>query len=305
MAHPRIYIKLCVPIQCMGTKSSNLPTVTIPSVNYHLLQACNMSCGHCYAANLSRKSLGPEKAVEIVRQLADAGFEKITFAGGEPMMYPGLAETIREAKGSGMTTSIVTNGSRITEDWLESMHGCLDWVALSIDSVKPRTNVMSGRATSLDPMTAEVYLRTARSIKLHGIRLKINTVVTLYNHEEDMSGFIRAAGPERWKIMQELTVAGQNDESVRRFQVTVDQFKVYVKRCRWVEQEGIVVIPEDNDMMTGSYAMVDPLGRFFDNVDGRYSYSRPILKVGVVDALKDVRIDIDRFEKRGGFYDWV
>ena len=242
--------------------------------------------------------------MEIVRSLAGAGFEKITFAGGEPMLYPDLDELIREAKDSDMATSVVTNGSRITEDWLESMRGCLGWIALSIDSVKSVTNEMSGRATSLGPMTAEEYLRTARSIKLHGVRLKINTVVTLYNHEEDMSEFIRAAEPERWKIMQELTVAGQNDESMHSFQVTADQFKAYVERHRGVERDGIVVIPEDNDMMTGSYAMVDPLGRFFDNVDGRYSYSRPILKVGVVDALKDVRIDADRFEGRGGFYDW-
>ena len=288
----------------MSKKPSNWLAATIPSVNYHLLQTCNMSCGHCYAANLSRKHLGQEEAAENVRSLAGAGFEKITFAGGEPMLYPGLNELIREAKDSGMVTSVVTNGSRITEDWLESMRGRLDWIALSIDSVKSVTNEMSGRATSLGPMTAEEYLRTARSIKLHGVRLKINTVVILYNHEEDMSEFIRAAEPERWKIMQELTVAGQNDESMHIFQVTADQFKAYVERHREVERDGIVVIPEDNDMMTGSYAMVDPLGRFFDNVDGRYSYSRPILEVGVVDALKDVRIDADRFEGREGFYDW-
>lgn len=288
----------------MSKKPSNWQAVTVPSVNYHLLQACNMSCGHCYAANLSRKHLRQEEAAGNVRSLAGAGFEKITFAGGEPMLYPGLDELIREAKDSGMITSVVTNGSRITEDWLESMHGYLDWIALSIDSVKSVTNEISGRTTNLGPMTAEEYLWTTRSIKLHGVRLKINTVVTLYNHEEDMSGFIRAAEPERWKIMQELTVAGQNDESMHSFQVTADQFKAYVERHSGVKQDGIVVIPEDNDMMTGSYAMVDPLGRFFDNVDGRYSYSRPILEVGVVDALKDVRIDADRFEGRGGFYDW-
>ena len=288
----------------MNKKISDRTTVAIPSVNYHLLQACNMSCGHCYAANLSHKNLGSEEVMEIVRLLADAGYEKINFAGGEPMLYHGLDDLIKEAKYGGMTTSIVTNGSRITEDWLKSMHRCLDWVALSVDSIRPVTNEMSGRATSLGSITAEEYLWTARSIKMHGVRLKINTVVTLYNHEEDMSGFIRAAEPERWKIMQALTVAGQNDESMHSFQVTANQFKAYVERHRRIEREGIVVIPEDNDMMTGSYAMVDPLGRFFDNVDGRYSYSRPILEVGIADALKDVRIDTNKFEERGGLYDW-
>jgi radical S-adenosyl methionine domain-containing protein 2 len=50
--------------------------------------------------------------------------------------------------------------------------------------------------------------------------------------------------------------------------------------------------------------MVDPAGRFFDSSAGGYTYSQPILKVGVRAALKDVTIDVDRFERRGGVYNW-
>ena len=64
------------------------------------------------------------------------------------------------------------------------------------------------------------------------------------------------------------------------------------------------MVPEDNDLMTGSYIMVDPMGRFYDNVDGRYRYGRPILQAGVEGALQDVRVDRDTFERRGGRYEW-
>ena len=40
-------------------------------------------------------------------------------------------------------------------------------------------------------------------------------------------------------------------------------------------------MPESNELMRGSYVMVDPAGRFFDNVEGGHTYSRPILEVGV------------------------
>ena len=83
-----------------------------------------------------------------------------------------------------------------------------------------------------------------RSIKRHGMRLKINTVVTLYNHDEDMTGFIREAAPERWKIMQALAVMGQNDRNAGLFEVTGGQFDAYVERNRSVE--GIKVVPESN-----------------------------------------------------------
>lgn len=57
--------------------------VPIPSVNFHLLVYCNMRCTHCFAANLSAIRLPVEGAVKVIRFLAEAGFEKINFAGGE------------------------------------------------------------------------------------------------------------------------------------------------------------------------------------------------------------------------------
>ena len=62
------------------------------------------------------------------------------------------------------------------------------------------------------------------------------------------------------------------------------------------------MVPESNDLMTGSYVMVDPHGRFFDNVEGHHTYSDPILDVGIVAALKDVSVDVNLFEQRGGIY---
>ena len=70
---------------------------------------------------------------------------------------------------------------------------------------------------------------------------------------------------------------------------------------RWLES---YVVPESNDLMTGSYVMVDPAGRFFDNVSGTHTYSRPILEVGVEEALRDISIAPEKFLSRGGSYDW-
>ena len=274
----------------------------IPAINFHLLQACNMRCKYCFAANLHMTCLPLNEASEIVRLLSQAGFKKINFAGGEPMLYPELDSLIREAKESGMTTSIVTNGTKITDIWLDAMSGYLDWVTLSIDSANPDTHNRSGRATGGRPLTTDRYLEMCSSIRRHGMRLKINTVVTLYNHEEDMTGFIREAAPERWKIMQALVVMGQNDRNAGLFEVTGGQFDAYVERNRSVE--GIKVVPESNDLMTGSYVMVDPIGCFFDNANGSHTYSRPILKVGVSSALQDVKTDPERFGMRGGNYEW-
>ena len=274
----------------------------VPSANYHLLLACNMACSHCFANRLSAKRLPVEGAAGVVRLIADAGCEKINFAGGEPMLHPGLDLLIRTAKECGMTTSIVTNGAKITDPWLDEISGYLDWVALSIDSPCQETHTISGRVDRNDPISPERYLEMCRSIRERGIRLKINTVVTIHNHMETMANFVSDAWPERWKIMRALLVSGQNDRKPGPFEVTSAQFDAYVKRN--IPAGGIAVVSEDNDMMTGSYLMIDPMGRFYDNVDGHYRYGRPIPQVGVEMALQDIRVDRKTFERRGGLYDW-
>lgn len=285
----------------------------IPSLNYHLNAPCNMGCKFCFAPfhdvkremNLPKGHLPEEDSLSLVDQIAEFGFDKLNFAGGEPTLCRWLPDLIVRAKGHGMTTSIVTNGSRLTDQWLDNLNGKLDWIGLSIDTVDPEKLIRLGRAIAGKiPITEERYLDIIGNIKRHGIRLKINTVVNSVNWEEDFTRFIQLAQPERWKLFQVLRVEGQNDENIDDFTITSEQFEAYVERNRIVENDGITVVPENNEAMTESYVMIDPAGRFFDNTQGFYNYSDPILKVGVVAALKQVSIDPERFHQRGGEYDW-
>ena len=295
-------------------KPTNVPNfLEIPSVNFHLLWPCNMRCGFCFATfqdvrhemGLSKGHLPEEDCISIVDRVADAGCEKLNFAGGEPMLCPFLPNLIRRAKEQGMVTSIVTNGSKITDSWLADMSDSLDWIGLSIDTVDPEKMILLGRAIrGRTPITEAEYLHIIREIKRHEIRLKINTVVTSETWQEDFTDFIRLAKPERWKIFQALRIKGQNDAYIDDFVVTPEQFEYYVQRHRCVEVDGIDVVPETNELMTGSYVMIDPAGRFFDDSQGFHTYSRPILEVGVEEALKDTSVDPERFLERGGQYDW-
>ena len=271
-----------------------------------------MRCKFCFAtfqdvkqSILPKGHLPKEDAISIVDRLTEAGFGKINFAGGEPTLCSWLPDLIRRAKEHGVTTSIVTNGSRITDRWLDDVNGSLDWIALSVDTVDPGKQRRLGRALrGTSPITEEEYLRIVSEIKRRGIRLKINTVVTSETWREDFTDFIRSANPERWKILQALAVNGQNDAHIADFEIAIEQFEEYVQRNRSVENAGISVVPENNALMTESYVMIDPAGRFFDNAQGTHTYSRPILYVGVDEALRDVSINLERFLQRGGLYGW-
>ena len=284
--------------------------INIPTVNYHLWKPCNMRCGFCFATfedigtdTLPKGHLGREKTIAVVGALAHAGFQKINFAGGEPTLCQWLPELINLASDLGLTTSMVTNGSRITRDWLDGIGGP-DWSALSVDSVDSDTLLRTGRTTKSGPMSESDYLQVIGLLKQYGIRIKVNTVVTQSNLEEDLTTFIIEARPERWKLLQVLPVSGQNDFVVDPYVVSSEEFDRYVELSRRVEGFGINVVPESNELMTGSYVMVDPAGRFFDNVSGAHSYSLPINDVGVDEAVRDVSVDRGNFISRDGLYDW-
>ncbi|HAD33032.1 MAG TPA: radical SAM protein [Chitinophagaceae bacterium] len=292
---------------CKNAEKSGL----LPAVNFHLWQPCNMRCSFCFATFLDVKQsclpkghLPAPEAVRVVEALCHAGTGKITFAGGEPTLCPWLPDLLEVAKRHGVTTMLVTNGTRLEENWIQKHSFLIDWITLSVDSLDPIVNAQSGRKVpGCKAPNIDWYLDKVRIIKDAGIRFKTNTVVYRLNVEEDMSNFISTTQPERWKLFQVLPVKGQNDHNVDDFLISKAEFDSFFERHKLLLPDQHIV-PESNDLMTGSYLMVDPAGRFFDNVDGKHTYSQPILEVGVSAAVNDIRFDLTKFYQRDGIYDW-
>ena len=283
------------------------------SVNLHLTEACNARCAYCFATfpHLGRADrLSPADRMALVDLLVDGGAGKINFAGGEPTLLPdlgALCERVKTRSGGRCAVSLVTNGARL-RPLLEDGAEWIDWVALSVDSAEDRTNEALGRTPKGRPYAA-LMLELGAEAKRRGVRLKCNTVVCRANLEEDMTGFLSALAPERWKLLQMLPVAGENDGAVEGLAVSDGAFRAFVERHGPLRHLGIELVPEDNDAMTNSYLMVGPDGRFFWHVprgpDRALEYGDPILEVGLDEALRQVRFSEARFRDRGGQYDWL
>jgi radical S-adenosyl methionine domain-containing protein 2 len=269
------------------------------TVNYHMLRECNARCRFCFAHfRESPTRLKVDESVRLTAMLAKAGARRMTFAGGEPTLHSGLGQCLAEARARGLETSVVSNGARLSE-LLDECGAALDWVTLSLESGDERVQASLGRG---DGSHVRRVRELARRVKGLGIRLKINTVVTRLNVDEDLSLLMGELRPERWKLLQVLKIAGENDDEVGCLSISAQQFNTFVERHRGVAGDGIVVVPEDNEAMSGSYVMVDPMGRFVSNLRGRYFYSRRILDVGVEAAFEDVDFDVAKYVERGAVY---
>lgn len=271
------------------------------TVSFHLVKPCNMGCKFCYATFQDfrvGKQLTLEECCKIVDKLHQAGVKKITFAGGEPMLFKELDLLIIYTKLLGITTSIITNGSLLTREWLQNMIPYLDWIGISIDSTNQETNRKIGRVTrkSQDHQDSHYYALLA-TIKSYGYKLKVNTVVNIHNQDEKLVDFIEHFEVDRWKVFDTLKVEGQNDQQFEEIKST--DFNGFV-----LNNLSDVMVVETNYLMTASYLLIDPLGRLFENSKGKHTYSDSILEKDFNECLSQISLDRNKFLERGGIYKW-
>lgn len=235
--------------------------------------------------------------------LKDAGMKKVNFAGGEPFMNAEfLGQLVRYCKETLKleSVSLVTNGSKVTQKWLEKYGEFLDIMAISCDSFDEATNIKIGRGAGNHLKTVT---NLSRMCKEHGIKLKINTVVNRYNFEEDMNANIEKIQPFRWKCFQVLVVPEENgsERTLRDaspFVIEDHEFDLFCDKHKRRES----FVPESNKVMASSYLLLDEYLRFLNK--GVAKPTKSILEIGVAEALKDVYWDEDGFEERGGVYEW-
>jgi radical S-adenosyl methionine domain-containing protein 2 len=271
------------------------------SVNWTITTSCNYRCKFCFARFpelTGRDPLPHREMLQIPQLLAEAGCEKLTFVGGEPLLCPILPSLLEVSHDLGLTTMIVTNGSLLTHGFHKQSHENIDWVSLSIDSQYEHVQQQLGRGIGNH---VSQTIRNVQLLRAFDIRLKLNSVITRRNFEEEMCDFIESMNPERWKAFQALSVNGQNDHTVKDLLISSGEYALFRRNHQRLQ----CAVFEDNQAMQGSYLMLSPFGEFFSNASGRHVYGPSILDVGVDQGLRLNAWDVQKFVDRGGIYSWA
>ena len=153
-------------------------------------------------------------------------------------------------------------------------------------------------------------LEVIEHAKSLGYGIKLNTVVTRENLNDDMVDVVLQIAPTRWKIFQVLLIEGENDGRVEPLLISEEEFEEYVVRHRegLAHASNIQIVSEDNESMLGTYAMIDAQGRFYTNAEGRYLYSQAgIHEIGFFKAWSQISSGFseERFIQRDGDWEWA
>jgi radical S-adenosyl methionine domain-containing protein 2 len=139
------------------------------------------SCEFCFSTTKNLSILPIDEAKRGLRLLADAGMVKLNISGGEPFLKPEfIGEIFRFCKEELCleSCSVVNNGSKVTEKWLDTYGQYLDVMAISCDSFDPEVNVLLGRAENGGGNHIGRVFQVAEWCRQRNIKVKINSVIT-------------------------------------------------------------------------------------------------------------------------------
>ena len=287
-------------------------------INLHILEACNFKCRQCFSKFGTEKLLPVEDWKKIVDNcIAGADVTEFNIAGGEPMLYPGLAELVKYIRNKGVKVSLITNGSLMDEEWIKNYAGLYETIGFSVDSLDDETNKKIGRCDKNGKT-----IPAGRIVKLCGLirkyapgcRIKINTVVSALNKDEVMSDFIDKIAADRWKILR-MKPFQYGSFSNLDIQVSDEEFERFVERNK--EKDGkedekrkgkeaeagaetarrkVVVEPD----MKASYVLIDSNGYLLDNAVNEMT---PVavcdcLREDFAEGLRRLTLDREKYEAR-------
>ena len=104
---------------------------------------CNHRCYYCSYADKDdlnlRKDVSKQDSIpwdrlkKVLNDFGEMGVKATTYSGGgEPLLYPGIADVFQRTKDNGMDLSIITNGQLLMGDKAEQLADA-KWVRVSID----------------------------------------------------------------------------------------------------------------------------------------------------------------------------
>lgn len=196
-------------------------------VCWNITTKCNKKCVYCFR-ELFESDRTLEDNIKILHKLKEAGVNRITFSGGEPLSYNGIYELAAESNRLGIETFIVTNGDYVNENNIELICDLFKRITFSCDSPSSYVNQESGRG--VDNYEHILYLCNLIKAKRPGHIVQINSVVTRANYGEQeymlaaMRDELSLAGVSRIKFFQFYPIRGYSKQRRNLLSITDEQF---------------------------------------------------------------------------------
>lgn len=266
-------------------------------INLHITQKCNYHCRYCFAQFREKQDLPVEEWKRVIDNLEASGLvDRINFAGGEPVLYRGFPELVDYAFQKGFRLSVISNGSLMLDPKMvpEGFFRKIEMLGISVDSINPGTLQKLGCIDPQGRVLDEVRLCrliTKAKDENPAIRIKLNTVVTDVNKDENM----RTLGSlpiDRWKFLK-MKPFEEGDFSNKDLAISDSAFENFLMQNPVRQGDAV---PEYS--LTRSYIIVDNRGNLIDNQGDTYTVVGNLLDEDFATAFQRYPFDEDAYDSR-------
>lgn len=272
------------------------------SVCWNITSRCNDKCQFCYREKNS-KELSFMEQKKVIDRIAASGIQKLTFAGGEPLLLSGLEELVLYAKRKGLIVSMTSNCILMTPERLQFYFENLDWLTLSLDGadagVQTKMTRNSGHADRMINILREASRKADRKC-----RIKINTVVSQINKEniEEIADIVMKYPVARWKLFQFTPIRGNAKETKEKFEISENDFMEIAERMRAKLEGGKTIFSiSDSNNIENAYFVIFPNGDIRISSDGEDHFLGNILSRNIQEIWATGGYRKELHEMRTGF----
>ncbi len=179
------------------------------SVLVELTYRCNLDCSFCYNdLGLRGEPLTKDEYFRFFDELAELQVLNLTLSGGEPLAHPEFLALGARARELGFVVRIKSNGHALRGEMARRIRDEVDPFLIEV-SLHGATAATHDRQTRV-PGSFERLLANLREILDLGLRVKINSTLTLWN-EDEAEGMLDLAASLGLPIQVDPEVSPRDD----------------------------------------------------------------------------------------------
>ena len=191
-------------------------------VSIALTNACDLECAHCYAPKRPA-TLAFEQLTVWLAELDANGCIGVGFGGGEPTLYPRLAELCSFAtKETNLAVTMTTHAHHLDDQMLRELSGNLNFIRVSMDGVGATYEAIRGKSFN----TLVDRIKALSRLMPFGINFLVNS--NTINDLHSATELAAKLGASEFLLLPEVPVRdrkGIDDETAVKFHKWVNEYR--------------------------------------------------------------------------------
>jgi len=181
---------------------------------------CDCKCPFCHAFQNNLCSLLPDENMKVLKKLISFGTKKITWTGGNPLLYNGLFDLMQYAKTNGIKTSIATNGTKLDEEKLKQLNNITDTLIIPLDAIDKFIQDKMGRPVNQFDLVK--FILGVISENTFNYKVRINTLVSKINISNilEIADELLKYNIDKWRLYQFAPLRGRAKDN--NFEYSID-----------------------------------------------------------------------------------